>query len=78
MTNRDRELFFSKYLNFFITTGIISLILTLLNLKGHGFILLGWLKSWGVAFLVIFVLSFFLPKLISTLVNKYYRKKEES
>ncbi|MGO2963102.1 MAG: hypothetical protein ACTIDE_10905 [Carnobacterium maltaromaticum] len=75
MTSKQKHVFFSKYINFILTTALISLTLTLFNYTGNEFPLFTWLKSWFIAFCVILILSSFLPKLVSDTVSKLIEER---
>jgi succinate dehydrogenase hydrophobic anchor subunit len=48
----------------FFTTGMLSFILTFLNNKQNDFSFNIWLETWKLVFLLAYLISLFLPKLI--------------
>jgi Protein of unknown function (DUF2798) len=59
-----------------IMTAIISFTLTAVNSGLHAFPYHTWFRSWIIAFLLVFTISFFLPKLVHRHVSRVVRIKE--
>ncbi len=57
-----------------ITTGIISFVLVTLNTRysGDKYVEI-WLKSWGIAYLVVIPCILFLGPLVDSMVNKWFK-----
>ncbi|MBQ0139040.1 MAG: hypothetical protein KBT36_07070 [Kurthia sp.] len=66
----------SKYVSQLMTTGVISLVLTVLNYTGDGFPLFKWVRGWLVAFVLLVVLAQFLPQTISKGMAKLFKKNK--
>ena len=75
MTNKTFTLF-CTIINALIMTAIISYTLTIVNVGLQNFNFPIWLRSWFIAFLLVFALSFYLPKWIRLLISKVIVIKE--
>lgn len=62
--------------NALIMTAIISSTLTILNAGIENFSFLPWLRSWGIAFILVFGSTFFLPKLVRGMIGRIIQVKE--
>ncbi|QXE00276.1 DUF2798 domain-containing protein [Terribacillus sp. DMT04] len=65
-----------SFLTAAIMTAIISFTLTAVNSGLHAFSYHTWFRSWIIAFLLVFTISFFLPKLVHHHVSRVVRIKE--
>lgn len=62
--------------NALIMTAIISFTLTIMNNGIHNFSVLPWIRSWMIAFLLVFILSLFLPKWVRFTMSKMIKVNE--
>jgi len=59
----------------FITTGLISLTIVLVNTHFQGFkFLIIWLKSWGIAYAVVIPCIVFISPKIEKLIDKIFKE----
>jgi len=59
-------------------TALVSLTLTLMNAGIENFYFANWVKSWFIAFAIVFVCSFFLPSMVRKLLNKIITTKDNN
>ncbi|ALS36838.1 hypothetical protein ABID30_001962 [Enterococcus rotai] len=57
-------------------TALVSLTLTLINAGIDNFNFVSWLRSWLIAFAIVFACSFFLPSVVRKSLNKIITIKE--
>jgi hypothetical protein len=59
----------------FITTGIITFVLVIVNMGFNGRFLINWCRSWTVAYVIIVPLIFLIGPKVQQAVSYLFRKK---
>lgn len=59
------------------TTAIISFILVFLGSSPDAFPIYRWLKTWKLVFILAYIISLFLPKLINRLISSIFKVIEK-